>query len=70
MPTEEELKQFGAKPPEEPAPPPEARTHQPCVEPWEMILGSPASPKLPHFCVFLEDMRIECHISGLVALSF
>lgn len=30
MPTEEELKQFGAKPPEEAAPPPEARTHRKC----------------------------------------
>ena len=58
MPTEEEMKQFGAKPPEEPAPPPEARTAPEVdVSLWEMILGSPA------FLCFLEDMYIfQCQM--------
>ena len=81
MPTEEELKQFGAKPPEEAAPPPEARTAPSELShgfsPWEMIIGKSSIPKTATFFLcFLEDMYvlyfngcIEYHISGLVALS-
>ena len=53
MPTEEELKQFGAKPPEEAAPPPEARTVPRVLSLWEMIIGKSSIPKTAtFFCVF------------------